>query len=151
MRYPALTLALALVACNAEQTEAQTVEVREATVETRRANTAFQPVLPGQTRAPIRRANVKFSVQTIASGLEHPWGMDFLPGGAMLVTEKPGRLRIVGPDGKLSAPIKGLPAADAAGQGGLLDVAVGPDGLVYWSYAQPREGGNGTAVARGWA
>jgi glucose/arabinose dehydrogenase len=151
MRSPVLFAALVLAACGTQESEAQTttVEVRQPAVETRPAETSYQPALPGQTRAPLRTANVKFKVETLASGLEHPWGLDFLSGGRMLVTERAGRLRILGPDGKLSEPIKGLPAVDAEGQGGLLDVAVGPDGLVYWSYAQPREGGNGTAVARG--
>ena len=149
MRYAPLTFALALAACNAEQTEAQTVQVNEPSVETRAANTSYKAALPGQTRAPVRRAGVKVSVQTLASGLSHPWGLDFLPGGGMLVTERAGRLRILGADGKLSEPVKGLPAVDAEGQGGLLDVAVGPDNLIYWSYAEPRDGGNGTAVARG--
>jgi glucose/arabinose dehydrogenase len=80
--------------------------------------------------------------------------MAFLPGGRMLVTERPGRMRIVGADGKLSEPLAGLPAVDARGQGGLLDVALDPqfasNRLVYWSYAEPREGGvNNSAVARG--
>ena len=63
----------------------------------------------------------------------------------MLVTEKPGRLRIVSADGKLSEPVAGLPPVDARGQGGLLDVALDPafatNRLIYWSYAEPREGG----------
>jgi glucose/arabinose dehydrogenase len=90
---------------------------------------------------------------TVATGLEHPWGMAFLPGGRLLVTERPGRLRIVGNDGRLSAPLAGVPAVDAVGQGGLLDVALDPEfganQLVYLSYAEPRDGGNGTSVARG--
>ena len=89
----------------------------------------------------------------VASGLEHPWGMAFLPDGAVLVTERPGRLRVVGKDGGVSQPVEGVPAVDAVGQGGLLDVALDPDfaanRLVYLSYAEPREGGNATAVARG--
>ena len=111
------------------------------------------PAFPGQTRAPLRIAEVDFEVETVVSGLEHPWGVAFLPDGAMLVTERPGRLRLVGPDGTLSAPLAGVPDVDARDQGGLLDVALDPDfednRLVYWSYAEPREGGNGTAVARG--
>lgn len=91
---------------------------------------------------------------TVASGLEHPWGLAFLPEGRMLVTERPGRLRIVAADGSLSAPVAGVPAVRAAGQGGLLDVALDPEfannGLVYLSYAEPGAGGlSGTAVARG--
>jgi glucose/arabinose dehydrogenase len=89
----------------------------------------------------------------VAAGLEHPWGMAFLPDGGVLVTERPGRLRIVGADGDVGAPVAGVPAVDAVGQGGLLDVALDPDfaanRLVYLSYTEPREGGNATAVARG--
>ena len=90
---------------------------------------------------------------TIAAGLEHPWGMAFLPDGRVLVTERPGRLRIVERDGKTGPSIAGVPAVDAKGQGGLLDVALDPgfakNRLVYLSYTEPREGGNGTSVARG--
>ena len=93
------------------------------------------------------------AVETVASGLEHPWGMTFLPDGRMLVTERPGRLRLVGTDGKLSRPITGVPNVMARGQGGLLDVALDPDfarsRLVYLSFAEPRPNGNGTSVARG--
>lgn len=93
------------------------------------------------------------AVETVASGLEHPWGMTFLPDGRMLVTERPGRLRLVGTDGTLSRPITGVPNVMARGQGGLLDVALDPDfarsRLVYLSFAEPRPNGNGTSVARG--
>jgi glucose/arabinose dehydrogenase len=89
----------------------------------------------------------------MARGLEHPWGVAVLPDGRLLVTERPGRLRIVGRDGKLSAPLTGVPKVYAQGQGGLLDVALDPgfteNRLVYLSYAEPGEGGAGTAVARG--
>ena len=60
-------------------------------------------------------------VATVATGLEHPWGLAFLPDGRMLVTERPGRLRIVGADGRLSEPVKGVPEVYETGQGGLLD------------------------------
>lgn len=90
---------------------------------------------------------------TVARGLEHPWALEFLPDGRILVTERPGRLRIVSRDGALSSPLSGVPRVFASGQGGLLDVAVSPtfekDGLVYLSYSEPGEGGAGTAVARG--
>src|SRR3979490_497946 len=108
-----------------------------------------------------RGENVSFAssagqldVQTVASGLVNPWSLAFLPDGRMLVTERPGRLRIVAHDRSLSPPVAGLPVVDARGQGGLLDVALDPgfasNGMIYWSYAEPREGGlNNTAVARG--
>jgi glucose/arabinose dehydrogenase len=90
---------------------------------------------------------------TLAKGLVHPWGMAFLPDGRMLVSERPGRLRIVLKDGTISKPLSGLPKIAAVGQGGLLDVALHPDfaknRLVYFSFAEPGAGGQGTAVARG--
>jgi glucose/arabinose dehydrogenase len=93
---------------------------------------------------------------TVAQGLASPWSLAFLPDGRMLVTEKPGRLRIVGKDGTLGAPISGLPAISVGGQCGLLDVVLDPkfadNGVVYISYAEPAgggESGNSTAVARG--
>lgn len=92
-------------------------------------------------------------VSTVATGLEHPWALAFLPDGRMLVTERPGRLRIVSADGRVSAPLAGVPEVYARGQGGLLDVALDPDfeqsRWIYLSYAEPGEGGGGTAVARG--
>jgi glucose/arabinose dehydrogenase len=95
-----------------------------------------------------------FRVTTVASGLEYPWGLAFLPDGRMLVTERPGRLRIVEKDGRLGSPLAGVPAVHADGQGGLLDVALAPDfersRMIYLSYAEPGDGGTaGTAVARG--
>lgn len=123
-------------------------------LETRPANAPNQqPAFPGQTRAPAVRTEAALAHTVVASGLSHPWGLALLPDGRWLVTERPGRLRIITADGVVSGPVQGLPAVDAQGQGGLLDVAVGPtfaaDRLIYWSYAEPREGGNGTAVARG--
>jgi len=93
-------------------------------------------------------------VETVAAGLAHPWGLAFLPDGRMLVTERPGRLRLVGTDGRLSPPLGGTPQVYARGQGGLLDVALDPgfaeNRLVYLSYAEPGPDGTaGTAVARG--
>jgi aldose sugar dehydrogenase len=93
----------------------------------------------------------------VAKGLDHPWGLAFLPDGRLLVTERPGRMRIVERDGRLNAPLAGLPPVVAAGQGGLLDVVLHPqfasNQLVYWSFSEAAEpgggGGAGTAVARG--
>ena len=96
-------------------------------------------------------------VTTIAQGLEHPWSLAFLPDRqGMLVTERPGNLRVVGADGKLSAPLSGVPQVWAKGQGGLLDVVLSPDfkqdRLVYLSYAEGGGAGDkaGTAVGRGY-
>ncbi len=88
----------------------------------------------------------------VARGLEHPWSLAFLSDGRMLVTERPGRLRIVMPDGRLSAPLPGVPRVQASGQGGLLDVALGPgfarDRTVFLSFSERGAGGARTAVAR---
>ncbi|WP_290884806.1 PQQ-dependent sugar dehydrogenase [Arenimonas sp.] len=95
----------------------------------------------------------ELEVATVAGGLEHPWGLAFLPDGRYLVTERPGRLRIVAADGSLSAPVAGVPEVFAKGQGGLLDVALDPDFAttpwIYLSFSEPGEGGGGTSVARG--
>jgi aldose sugar dehydrogenase len=107
------------------------------------------------TAAPIVVSTQKARVQldVVASGLVNPWGLAFLPDGRALVTERPGRLRIVDRDGKLGEPLAGVPKVDAVGQGGLLDVALDPDFArnqrIYLSYAEPRgEGLNATSVAR---
>ncbi|MBX3454600.1 PQQ-dependent sugar dehydrogenase [Ferrovibrio sp.] len=106
---------------------------------------ALAQTIPSET-GPIRAV-------TVTRGLEVPWSMAFLPDGRMLVTERPGRLRMVARDGGLSAPLAGVPKVFASGQGGLLDVVLDPNfasnRLVYLSYAEPGDGGAGTAVARG--
>ncbi len=101
----------------------------------------------------IRSGAASFRLVRVAEGLENPWGLAFLPGGGMLVTERPGRLLLVGGDGGRKE-IRGLPQVVDRGQGGLLDVVPDPDfgrtGLVYFSYSAPGPGGTaGTAVARG--
>jgi glucose/arabinose dehydrogenase len=93
-----------------------------------------------------------FRVETVISGLEHPWGMAFLPDGRILVTERPGRLRIIA-NGKLNpTPVRGLPSITAVGQGGLLDIILHPhyeqNGWLYFSYVASGPGGMGTEVAR---
>ena len=112
---------------------------------------AAAPAQAGQTHA-TGAASIR--VETVASGLHHPWGLAFLPDGRMLVTERKGLLRVVTPDGEVSGAIYGVPEVEARGQGGLLDIALDPDfaenRLVYLSYAEAGEGRlNGTAVARG--
>jgi aldose sugar dehydrogenase len=124
-------------------------------LETRTANAPDQqPAFEGQTRAcGIVTDTAAYTVEVVARGLEHPWAVEPLPGGDLLVTERPGRMRIVSDSGAVGEPITGLPRVDARGQGGLLDVALSPsfasDRTIFWSYAEPRRGGNGTAVARG--
>ena len=100
---------------------------------------------PGNTDGVVR-------VDTIARGLHNPWAVAIMPDGRMLVTERPGTLRIVERNGTISAPVAGVPEVYAQGQGGLLDVALDPafasNGTIYLSYAEAGEGGAGTTVAR---
>ena len=112
----------------------------------RASSAATRSPTPASTDGVVR-------VDTIASGLEHPWAVALLPDGRFLVTERPGRLRIVERDGRLSAPLGGVPAVAARGQGGLLDVALDPrfaeNRLVYLSFSDPDGNESGTSVARG--
>ncbi len=112
------------------------------------------PAAAAITNAPPPATQTKVDVKTVAEGLVHPWGLQFLPDGRMLVTERPGRLRVVTREGKISEPIAGVPGVDARGQGGLLDVRLAPDypqsSIIFLSFSEPREGGkNSTSVARG--
>lgn len=95
---------------------------------------------------------VAVEAEIVADGLENPWGLDFLPDGSTIVTERPGRIRLLTTEG-LSEPVDGVPDVVARGQGGLLDIVVAPDfatsGLVFFSFSEPGSGGAGTAVARG--
>lgn len=99
-------------------------------------------------------AQLPLRAQPVAAGLQNPWGLAFLPEGRFLVTERPGRMRVVEPDGRLGAPLAGLPEIAAGGQGGLLDVVLdsgfADNRLVYFCYSEPaaRGGGNSTALAR---
>ncbi|HYC37019.1 MAG TPA: PQQ-dependent sugar dehydrogenase [Usitatibacter sp.] len=111
------------------------------------------PAFEGQTRACEVKSDVAFEVSVIAKGLVHPWAVEPMPNGDFLVTERPGRMRVVSARGKVGEPLAGLPKVDAGGQGGLLDVALSPsfatDRTIFWSYSEPRQGGNATSVARG--
>jgi glucose/arabinose dehydrogenase len=117
--------------------------------------TATVPVLAASSQT-MKSEEGTLEVTPVVTGLEHPWALAFLPDGKnMLVTERPGNLRLVSADGKLSAPLNGVPTVWAKGQGGLLDVALSPDfkqdRMVYLSYAEGGGEGNkaGTAVGRG--
>jgi aldose sugar dehydrogenase len=114
---------------------------------------ALSTAATAQDTQRVRTDKVEVIVETAARGLDHPWSLAFLPDNRMLVTERPGRLRIVSEDGRLSEPIRGLPRIAARRQGGLLDVALDPNfaqnRAIYFSYAEDRgEGQAGTSVAR---
>lgn len=111
------------------------------------------PALAQQKPVRVKTEKADLVVETVARGLNHPWGLAFLPDGRMLVTERPGRLRLVSAAGQLSPPLSGLPRIYARGQGGLLDVALDPsfadNRVVYLSFAEDRGNGRaGTSVAR---
>jgi glucose/arabinose dehydrogenase len=121
-------------------------------VETRRPNGAGQkPAFEGQTRAPQPSQLAKIKAEPVAEGLPNLWAMEFLPDGAMLVTAREGTMHIVSDEGDVSAALSGVPDVDSSGQGGLLDVALAPDfetsGMIFFSFSEPRDGGNGTSVA----
>lgn len=112
-----------------------------------------KPAFAGQTR--IRGIKTKSNIQltTIATGLKFPWGLDFLPDKRMIVTEKPGNIRIVSKDGAVGPAIQGVPAVRFKGDGGLYDIKLDPDfkrtRLVFWTFVDSVPGGGVTAVARG--
>lgn len=162
----AILLAGLGTACNRsgqeQRTEAQNETTAQAAglnyrtpLETREANVPEQqPTFPAQTRAPGIKSTVAFDVTVVAKGLKNPWAVEPLPNGDLLITERPGLLRIVSAAGQVGEPIKGLPAVYATGQGGLLDVALSPnfgtDQTIYWSFSEPRgDKGNATSVAKG--
>lgn len=130
--------------------QAQTATAKPA--ETKPANAPDQkPAFAGQTRAPQPAQMVKVKKEVVAQGLPHLWAMEFLPDGRMLVTAKQGKMHIISKDGKPGPAIDGVPKVLASGQGGLLDVALAPDfassGMIFFSFSEEREDGNGTSVA----
>lgn len=142
----ALAMALPLTACGTQEAATDGADATPA------ASAVAESAQPAALAVSSQIGELQLT--TVATGLAFPWGLAFLPDGRMLVTERIGQLRIVAADGTLSAPLAGVPAVVAEGQGGLLDVALSPDfghdGLVYLSYAEPGEGAlAGTAVARG--
>lgn len=112
----------------------------------------YQPAFPGQTRAPGLKSDIALDVTEVATGLNYPWAFEFLPDERVLLTERPGALRILDKDGKLSPPVKGVPAVLYETQGGLLDVALDPEfeanRTIYLSYSDPRKDGSGTNLAK---
>jgi aldose sugar dehydrogenase len=122
----------------------------------RTAFLAITPIIPISAQAqavePYETETGQMAVEMVTGNLEHPWGVEFLPDGRAMVTERPGRVRLIDVTGKVSDPLPGLPEVDAEGQGGLLDVALDPafeaNRMIYFSFAEARDGGNGTSVAK---
>lgn len=155
-----------LAACGGDKTTPSAAEPAPASTATSTAGPSGSPVPTGepnakgqtpafeqQTRAPEVKSEKKPQVEEVADGLRNPWSIAFLPDGRMLMSERPGNLRIVSQSGAIADPIAGVPEVMSSGQGGLLDVTLAPDFAdtrrVYMSFSEPRgDGKNGTSVAR---
>ena len=151
-----ILLAASVIACSEPaQTTADTNRADCNPLETRAANAPSQrPAFQGQTRAcAITSDTASFTVDVVAGGLVRPWSVEPLPDSGFLVTEKPGRMRHISASGTVGPAITGVPPVFARGQAGLLDIALSPsfatDRTIFWSYSEPRQGGNATSVARG--
>ena len=122
-------------------------------VETLPANTDYEPAFEGQTRIDGVITTTDYESRIVTSGLTAPWGVTSLPDGRLLVTEKAGNMRIVTTTGTVSGAITGIPAVNAAGQGGLLGLCLDPqfasNRMVYWAFSENVTGGTLTAVAKG--
>lgn len=122
-------------------------------VETLAPNTTYKPAFVGQTRVGSLTTKTKYQFTILSSQLASPWGIAQLPNGKFLVNEKGGNMRVVTAEGTLSAPLSGLPAVNASGQGGLLGILVDPsfglNRMVYWAYSENATGGTTTAIAKG--
>jgi glucose/arabinose dehydrogenase len=124
-----------------------------ASVETRAPNTKYSPAFSGQTRIGGIKSTTPYEGKVLSSGLNSPWGITSLPDGRLLITQKAGTMRIATLAGALSAPITGIPAVNASGQGGLLGIQVDPafaqNRMVYWVFSESLPDGNLTSVAKG--
>lgn len=169
----AIVLGLTVTACNERTTtpeestqtstadttdtptpDAPTAQANTQPLETREPNVPEQqPTFPEQNRAPAITTNAAFDVVVLAKNLQQPWAVEPLPNGDLLVTEKPGTMRIITATGQVGQPITGVPQVMSRGQGGLLDVALSPnfvsDRTIYWSFSEPRGNANATSVAKG--
>lgn len=145
--FGAAGLTLSVIAAPSFAADCEPMEKREANVPDQK------PAFEGQTRACGVKTQQAIAIDVVAKGLVKPWAVEPLADGGWLVTEKTGQLRHVTKDGKVGEPVKGIPEVDARRQGGLLDIELGPsfasDRVIYWSYSEPRVGGNATSVARG--
>ena len=122
-------------------------------VEKEKPNSNYKPAFAGQTRVNGMTTNTEFQATVLTSELTNPWGVKSLPDGRLLVTQKTGTMRIVTSAGVVSAPITGLPAVNASGQGGLLGLCLDPDfasnRMIYWVFSEAVSGGNISSVAKG--
>jgi len=150
--------ALALSSCGQGPTKSaaaeQSADSSAAPVETKKANTDYQPAFAGQTRIAGVKTVTPYDYKVLDTTLQFPWGVTSLPDGRLIITErKAGTLRIATLEGKVSEAITGIPAVNPEGQGGLLGIRVDPDfgnnRMIYWVFSEKRPEGNLTAVAKG--
>ncbi len=149
-------LTLTLTACGQSNTNTTQASAGGGlpSVETKEPNSpAYKPAFAGQTRVAGVKTEMAYEGKVLTESLKNPWGITSLPDGRLLITEREGTMRIATADGKVSAPITGVPKVNAGGQGGLLGVRVDPDfatnRMVYWVFSEARPDGNLTAVAKG--
>jgi glucose/arabinose dehydrogenase len=138
---------------SSENADAAQADSTGAPVETQKANSDYKPAFEGQTRIGGIKSATAYEGKVLSSDLKNPWGVTSLPDGRLIITEKAGTMRIATTAGVLSAPITGIPAVNAEGQGGLLGIRVDPDfennRMIYWVFAEARPDGNLTSVAKG--
>jgi len=153
-----LCATILLYSCDTSGTKTDTTTQEQDTtandpVETKDPVTDYAPAFEGQTRIAGVKTTSAYEGTVLTDDLKSPWGITSLPDGRLLITEKEGTMRIATQQGDLSEPITGLPEVDSRRQGGLLGLTLDPDftnnRMVFWTFSQPVEGGNLTAVAKG--
>jgi glucose/arabinose dehydrogenase len=159
--FPVFVTGMALVCsfCGAGPSEKNTssavssADTSVAPVETKAANSNYKPAFEGQTRITGVKTKTAYEGKLLSTELQSPWGIAVLPDGRFLITQKRGQMRIATPDGKLSAPVTGIPEVNPAGQGGLLGLTLDPafaqNRMVYWVFSEKMDDGNITSVAKG--
>ncbi|WP_415324547.1 PQQ-dependent sugar dehydrogenase [Chryseobacterium sp. MMS23-Vi53] len=152
---PALSIFL-ILSCQKNNVNAQVGgEVgKDGSVETKEPNSpGYKPAFAGQTRIKAVKTTTPYNVEILNKDLGRPWGIINLPDGRFLITDKKGHMNVVSTDGKQVSKIEGFPKVDSKGQGGMLDVALDPDfktnNIIYFTFSEPYEKGNHTAVAKG--
>ena len=149
----AVSLFLILASCKEGKVNAQQ-SGSDGSVETKAPNSPeYKPAFTGQTRIKAVKTSTPYKVEVLSKDLGKPWGIINLPDGRLLITDKRGYMNVVSTDGKQILKIDGFPKVDSKGQGGMLDVALDPDfatnNMIYFSFSEPYEKGNHTAVGKG--
>ena len=149
----AISVFLIFSSCKENKLNAQKLG-KDGSVETKEPNSPeYKPAFAGQTRIKAVKTSKPYNIEILNKDLGKPWGIINLPDGRFLITDKRGYMNVVSADGKEISKIEGFPKVDSKGQGGMLDVALDPDfktnNIIYFSFSEPYENGNHTAVAKG--